>query len=132
MRPTEIVRAFWDEVWNAHDPDAVERLMADDAVIEAGGQKFAGIESIKDWVKQFLDQVHNLHVEVIQNFPNEDGTQVTSRWILTGDNNGVFGTQPNGKPIALSGLAVWTLTDSKLQRGWIEQSSFETYRSMLA
>src|SRR5690242_1480719 len=30
MRSTEIVAAFWEDVWNAHDPDAVDRLVADD------------------------------------------------------------------------------------------------------
>lgn len=131
MRPTELARAFWEEVWNARQPDAVEQLMAQDAVIEAGGQEIAGIDSIKKWVKQFLDQVQNLRVEVLQNFQNEDGTRVTTRWALAGDNNGLFGTEANGKPIALSGLAVWEAADGKLRRGWIEQSSFETYRRMM-
>jgi hypothetical protein len=44
MRSTEIVGAYWDEVWNAHDPDAVDRYVADDVVIEAGGQEISGFE----------------------------------------------------------------------------------------
>ena len=38
MRSTEIVLAFWDEVWNAHDPDAVDRFVVDDVVLVSGGQ----------------------------------------------------------------------------------------------
>ena len=51
MRSTEIVNAFWDEVWNAHEPDAVDKFVADDVVIEAGGQEIAGKEK-----HQELDQ----------------------------------------------------------------------------
>jgi steroid delta-isomerase-like uncharacterized protein len=132
MRSTEIVDAFWDDVWNAHAPDAVERLVADDVVIEAGGKEIAGTENVKDWVQEFLDRVGNLHVDNIETFQNEDGTRVTSRWVLTGSNNGILGTEPDGKPVAMTGTAVWTVGDGKLQRGWVEQASYELYRSLLA
>jgi len=133
MRSTEIVTAFWDEVWNAHEPDAVDRFVADDVVIEAGGQEIAGKDNIKNWVKEFLDHVNDLHVDPIETFQNDDGTRVTSRWVLTGTNNGILGTEPNSKPIAMTGTAVWNVDeDGKLQRGWLEQASFELYHWLLA
>lgn len=131
MRSTEIVNAFWDDVWNAHDPDALDRLVADDVVIEAGGHEIVGKVDIKDWVKQFLDHVNDLHVDTIEAFGTDDGSRVTSRWVLTGTNNGILGTEPNGKPVAMTGTAIWTVNDEKLQRGWIEQASFELYQSLL-
>ena len=132
MRSTEIVTAFWDDVWNAHEPDAVDRFVADDVVIEAGGQEISGKDNIKNWVKEFLDHVNDLHVDTIETFQTEDGTRVTSRWVLTGTNNGILGTEPNGKPIGMTGTAVWTVDDGKLQRGWVEQASFELYHYLLA
>src|SRR6478609_8873615 len=104
MRSTEIVTAFWEDVWNAHEPDAVDRFVADDVVVEAGGQEISGKDNVKDWVREFLDHVNELHV----------------------------GTEPNGKPIALTGTAVWTVEDEKLQHGWVEQASFELYHWLLA
>src|SRR3954462_15174691 len=132
MRSTEIANAFWDHVWNAHEADAIDRFVADDVVIEAGGQEIAGKDNIKDWVKHFLDHVNDLHVDTIETFQNDDGTRVTSRWVLTGTNNGILGTDPNGKPVALTGTAVWTVADGKLQRGWVEQASFELYHYLLS
>ena len=73
-----------------------------------------------------------MHVDTIETFQNDDGTRVTSRWVLTGTNNGIFGTEPNGKPIAMTGTAVWTVGDEKLQRGWVEQASFELYHYLLS
>jgi steroid delta-isomerase-like uncharacterized protein len=128
----DIVTAFWEDVWNAHEPDAVDRFVADDVVIEAGGEEIAGKDNIKNWVKQFLDHVNDLHVDNIETFQSEDGTRVTSRWVLTGTNNGILGTEPNGKPIAMTGTAVWTVDEGKLQRGWVEQASFELYHWLLA
>ena len=132
MRSTEIVNAFWDEVWNAHAPDAVEKFVTDDIVVEAGGQKMSGKADVKNWVKDFVDHVDDLHVETIEAFQNEDGTRVTSRWVLTGSNKGILGTEPNGKPIAMTGTAVWTVDDGKLKKGSVEQASFELYHWLLA
>ena len=132
MRSTEIVSAFWDDVWNAHQPDAVGRFVADDVVIEAGGQEISGKDNVENWVEEFLDHVNDLHVDTIETFQNEDGTRVTSRWVLTGNNNGILGTEPNGKPIAMTGTAVWTVgDDGKLRHGWVEQASFELYHRLL-
>ena len=131
MRSTEIVNAFWDDVRNAHSPDAVDRFVSDDVVVEAGGREIAGGDNIKDWVKGFLDHVNDLHVDSIETFQNDDGTRVTSRWVLTGTNNGVLGTESDGKPVALTGTAVWTVDDGKLRRGWVEQASFELYHYLL-
>jgi steroid delta-isomerase-like uncharacterized protein len=132
MRSTEIVTAFWDEVWNAHEPDAVDRFVADDVVIQVGGQEIAGKANISNWVKEFLDHVNDLHIDTIETFQNDDGTRVTSRWVLTGTNNGILGTEPNSKPVAMTGTAIWSLDeDGKLQRGWVEQASFELYHWLL-
>ena len=106
--------------------------MANDVVIEAGGQEISGKDSVKNWVQEFLDHVNDLHVENIETFQNDNGTRVTSRWVLTGTNNGILGTEPDGKPIAMTGTAVWTVDDGKLQRGWVEQASFELYHYLLA
>jgi hypothetical protein len=43
----DIVHAFWDEVWNAHDPAAADRFVADDFVIVTGGETVTGRENFK-------------------------------------------------------------------------------------
>jgi hypothetical protein len=43
----DIVHAFWDEVWNAHDPSAVDRFVVDDFVIVTGGETVSGRENFK-------------------------------------------------------------------------------------
>ena len=133
MRSTEIVSAFWDEVWNAHDPDAIDRFVVDDVVIVSGGQEIHGKENLKNWIREFLQKVNDLHLDVLETFQSEDGSRVTSRWVLTGKNNDVVGTEPDQQPIAMTGTAVWAVRDDgKLLRNWVEQASFELYQRLLA
>src|SRR5882672_825628 len=102
----DIVHAFWDEVWNAHDPAAADRFVVEDFVIVTGG-------------------------EALESFQNADGSRVASRWVLTGRNNGFAGTAPDQQAIAMTGTAVWAVReDGKLLCNWVERASFELYRRL--
>ncbi|KUI34617.1 ester cyclase [Mycobacterium sp. GA-2829] len=126
-----IVHAFWDEVWNAHDPDAVDRFVAEDFVIVSGGETITGREAFKAWVAGFLAAVGDLRLEVSETFQNADGSRVASRWVLTGKNNGVLGTTPDQREIAMTGTAVWAVRDDgALTTNWVERSSWELFRRL--
>jgi steroid delta-isomerase-like uncharacterized protein len=120
-------------VWNAHDLDAVDKFVTDDVILATGRQEGTGKENLKNWIKGFFDKVNDLEVDAGETFQNQDGTRVTSRWVLMGTNNGLFGTRPNGEEIALSGIAVFAVDDDgKVERLSVEQDSFEQYRRLLA
>ena len=42
---------MWDEVWNAHDPDAVDRFVTDDVVVVIGGTEISGKDHFKDSIQ---------------------------------------------------------------------------------
>lgn len=127
----EIVEAFWDQVWNAHDPDKADDFVVEDFVITNAGERVEGRENFKAWIRAFLDQVHDFRLEPIETFQNEDGSRVCSRWLVHGRNNGVMGTEPDGRPISFTGTAVWAVReDVKLLHNWVERASFELYRRL--
>lgn len=131
MNSVDIVHAFWNEVWNAHDPSAVDRFVVDDFVIVSGGETISGRESFKQWVAGFLAKVDDLHLEVVESFQNEDGSRVASRWLLTGRNNGILGTEPDQQDIAMTGTAVWAVReDGKLLTNWVERASWEQFQRL--
>ena len=131
MNSVEIVHAFWNEVWNAHDPSAVDRFVVDDFVIVSGGQTISGRENFKDWVAVFLAKVNDLHLEMVESFQNDDGSRVASRWLLTGKNNGFLGTEPDQQDIAMTGTAVWAVRgDGKLLTNWVERASWELFQRL--
>jgi hypothetical protein len=99
-----IVHSFWEEVWNGHDPSAVDKFVVDD-----------------------------LHLEVVESFQNVDGSRVASRWLLTGRNNGILGTRPDKQPVEMTGTAVWAVReDGKLLTNWVERSSWELCQRLTA
>jgi steroid delta-isomerase-like uncharacterized protein len=121
----DIVHAFWDQVWNAHDAAAAERFVVDDFVIVSGGETISGRENFRQWIEEFLEKVHDLHLEVTESFQSSDGSRVASRFLLTGKNNGALGTTPDQRDIALTGTAVWAVReDGKLLTNWVERSSW--------
>lgn len=127
----DIVHAFWDEVWNAHDSSAADRFVADDFVIITGGQTVSGRENFKAWIDGFLSKIADLHLEVSESFQNADGSRVASRWILTGKNNGFAGTAPDQQEIEMTGTAVWSVReDGKLLSNHVERAALEQYQRL--
>src|ERR1700691_4538902 len=64
----EIVHRFWEQVWNAHAPEAVDQLLTEHCVITSGGVDTVGREEFKNWVAAFLDRVEVMHVRVVESF----------------------------------------------------------------
>jgi steroid delta-isomerase-like uncharacterized protein len=122
----EIVEAFWDAVWNAHDPGAIDRFVVEDFVLVDGGEEITSREEFKRWSRDYLDKIRDLRLDVVESFQNEDGSRVTSRWRITGKNNGVLGTPPDQQPISITGTAVWAVReDGKLLCNWVERSNWQ-------
>jgi steroid delta-isomerase-like uncharacterized protein len=122
----DIVHAFWDEVWNAHDPAAADRFVVDDFVIVTGGEAVTGRENFKRWIAGFLEKITDMRLEVLESFQNADGSRVASRWVLTGKNNGFAGAAPDQQAIAMTGTAVWAVRDDgKLLSNHVERAALE-------
>ncbi|MXP42466.1 hypothetical protein GRI75_12525 [Altererythrobacter soli] len=105
-RSVEIVEAFWHEVWQGLNPDAIDRLVHSDFVITSGGNDIVGREKFKAWVRRFQSEVNDFRFYIVETFQNQDGSRVTSRWRVTGRNNGLMNTRPNDAPFEMFGTAV--------------------------
>lgn len=124
MNSVKIVEDFWEAVWSARDPEAVQKFVVDDFVITTGGVDIVGKENFIAWVGQFLAKITDFRFEVIETFQNADGSRVASRWRVSGKNNGLIATEPNQKPISFTGTAVWAIReDGKLLHNWVERGS---------
>ncbi|MCO6416509.1 ester cyclase [Siccirubricoccus sp. KC 17139] len=124
-----IVENFWREVWQQpQNPDAIDRLVHEEFVITSGGREIIGREPFKAWVNEFLAKVHGFQFHIVETFQNHDGSRVASRWRVTGRNNGLMGTQPNGVPFEMTGTAVWEVgPDGLLRHNWVERNAFEVH-----
>jgi len=64
----DLVETFWDEVWAACNPDAIDRFVTDDFVITTAGVDVAGLEDLKTWVAGFQSTISDLKWETIEFF----------------------------------------------------------------
>ena len=126
-----VVESFMEEVWAEGNPSAVDRFVTEDFVITSAGVDVAGRENFKAWVAGFQSKIADLKWEPIETFANADGSRVSSRFRVTGRNNGMFGLPADGKPIALTGNAILAVTPTgKLAHNWIERSAWELYNQL--
>lgn len=134
MRPTtgeDLARAFFARVWTPpHDLAAIDELMTEDYRITSAGQVVEGRAAFKTWVAQMqatIGEATNEHLEV---FTNAAGDRVVSRWITRGINRGIFGLEPDGRPIAFTGIAIWRVQDGRLAECWVERSALELHQAL--
>ncbi|MEU4602003.1 nuclear transport factor 2 family protein [Kribbella sp. NPDC023972] len=123
MTASEIVEAFWQQVWNEHDPEAVDRFVVPDFVITTAGDDIVGRDAFKAWIRALLAELPDLRLDVVETFENAAGTRVASRWRVSGTNNGYLPSAAIGAPITFTGTAVWEVRDGKLAHNWVERSA---------
>ena len=90
--------------WNAHDPDAVAAVFADDAVVrEIGtGQESRGRAGVRARAVALLTAFPDLTLERVALVI--DGDRHADRWVLSGTHRGeLFGIPPTGKRIRIDG-----------------------------
>ena len=134
-RAERLVTEFWERVWSvAPDLDAIDDLVVVDFVLTSAGQELKGRDKFKAWVEDFQGKAKDVRLEAFETFANADATRVTSRWQASGFNNGVLGTEPDGRPISFTGIAIWeirwTEEGPKLAQNWVERSAWELYQRL--
>ena len=102
-----LVESFWEEVWAAGNPAAIDRFVTDDFIITTAGADVAGRDDFKTWVADFQSKIADLKIETVETFANPDGSRVSSRWRVTGRNNGMFGLPADGKPSRSPATPSW-------------------------
>jgi hypothetical protein len=128
QKSVEIVETFWREVWQQMNPEAVDQFVSEDFILSSGGHDIVGREKFKAWVKNFLARVHDFQFHIIESFQNHDGSRVASRWRITGRNNGIMNTEPNGAPFEMVGTAIWEVdANGVLTHNWVERNAFEVH-----
>jgi hypothetical protein len=131
MISVKIVEEFWERVWKARNPAAIDDFVIEDFVITTGGVDVVSRTKFKEWGAAFMAKINDLQFEVIETFQNEDGSRVASRWRIAGKNNGILGTPADQQPISFTGIAVWAVReDGKLCHNWVERSSFELFQQL--
>ena len=131
---TDIVREFFEEVFNKGNLEAVDELVAEQHLFYAADrpemEPKVGRKMLKGIVAVFLEIVPDVHVD----YDGEngemiaEGDKVVSRWAASGTLAGklkavgVRGVGVSGDEMKLSGISVFRISGGKIQetRQWLE------------
>lgn len=130
--PERLALEFFARVWGGpHDLDAIDELMTEDYAITTGGVEIRGRELFKNWVRHFQTLILDATNETLEIFANQAGDRIVSRWVCRGTNNGLLGLPADGRAVAFTGIAIWSVRDGKLAECWVERSAWELFRQLL-
>ncbi len=127
----KLLSELWARLYTG-SPDlaAIDELCTEDVILTTAGTDVVGRVAFQEWVKSFTSKIRDLYLENLDMFSSADGTRVVSRWKVTGFNRGIFGTAPDDRPIAFTGVAVWEVRDGKLAHNWVERSAYELFQQL--
>jgi steroid delta-isomerase-like uncharacterized protein len=103
-RQTMAVNDATYAAWNAHDPDAVAAVFAEDAVVrEVGGAgESRGRAAVRARAAALFEAFPDLRLERVELII--DGDRHADRWVLTGTHRGpLFGFEPTGRQVRIEG-----------------------------
>lgn len=115
MTPEDVVRAWFDEIWNQGREDAIGRL-ADPHMIAHGSPSFHGPDEFSVMYRQFRQALPDIRVSIGQTVTNGDccaaHCRVTARH--TGDGLG----PPTNRTVEFDGVVLARARDGRLVEAW--------------
>jgi steroid delta-isomerase-like uncharacterized protein len=116
----QIVRRFYQELWNEGKLESADELFAPDFVGHAPGNRGTkGPEGVKQFVATWRDAMPDLHLTIDQQYAEGDmvGTVFTGTGTHTGP---LMGIPPTGKSVTMSGMAIQHIANDKVVSDWGE------------
>jgi steroid delta-isomerase-like uncharacterized protein len=112
----EVVRQFFEQIWNQKDESAIDKFIAEDAV--GNDPKFGvGRESFRKQWRNWQIAFPDIHFEIKELIA--EGETVVSRWHLTGTHLGPYqGVLASGKKISVDGLSIDRLANGMVISGF--------------
>ncbi len=118
MSPDAVVRAWFKEVWDEGNEEAIDRLMAPDAVAHGLAEDgIRGPAEFKPYFRAMRAALGDLEIEVKQTITEGDRAvahcRVRARHV--GD---ALGAPATNKPVEFWGMTITRVRDGQIVEGW--------------
>ena len=118
MTPDAVIRAWFKEVWDEGNLDAVDRLMAPDAIAHGlGPDGIRGPEAFKPYVRTMRQALGDLEIEVAQTLTEVDRVAAYCH-VVARHAGELFGVQPSNRPVDFWGVTIARIRDGRIVEGW--------------
>lgn len=116
----DLVRRFFDDVFNDRRRDAAEDLLTRDFVAHhpAFPEGIRGVDGVMQTASVFREGFPDLRYEVHDLVAEAD--RVACRWAARGTHDGVFmGVPASGRPAVFVGCDIFRVADGRLAEAWV-------------
>ena len=117
---SDLIRRWFEEVWNQGREETINELCAQEAVGHGqtlDGSSISGPEHFKQFWRNFRSAFTAVHVEIHRTI--EEGDTVVAHWTLKAQHSGPFlGMKPTGKEIAAKGMSIQRFAEGKIIEAW--------------
>jgi predicted ester cyclase len=117
----ELARSWFDQVWNAGDERAIDRLMAPGAKLHGlpapDGGPVVGPAGFRPFYHAFRAAFPDIRVRVLRTIC--EGDMVACHCVVTGSHRGAgLGVAPSKAPVEIYGVALALIRDGQIQEAW--------------
>jgi len=117
----EIATSWFDEVWNAGNEAAIDRLMSPTAKLHGlsspKGEPVVGPAGFKPFFHGFREAFPDIRIRVLRTIC--EGDMVACHCAVTGTHKGPgLGVAPTDSPVEIYGVAIATIRDGQIQEAW--------------
>lgn len=114
-----IIRRFFDEMWNPWNFAKADELLAEDIVFRGTlGSELKGRDAFRGYMRKVQAAFPDFHNSILQMTAEED--RVVARTMYRGMHRGeIFGVAPTGKEITYAGAAFFRIANGKVVEGWV-------------
>lgn len=121
MKNKTLAHEWFDEVWNKCQINAIDRLLAQDALAhgltDEQGHELRGPAGFKPFFLQLTNAFPDIHVEVADTIC--EGDRIAARCIVTGTHRGdALGVPATNQRVQFTGIAILRIKDGRIVEAW--------------
>ena len=120
MSNKQVMRRWFQEVWNERQVSAIDRLMSKDHAghgLGPNGGDIVGPDAFKPYHKAFVDAMPDLRFTIDDLI--EEGDRVVARWTASGTLTGNgLGLPPTGRLMTLTGMSIARIAGGHIAESW--------------
>ncbi|NMF99122.1 ester cyclase [Aromatoleum toluolicum] len=117
----ELVKLWFEQVWNKGDESVIDRLMSPTATVHGLGaaddKPVSGPEGFKTFFRAFRTAFPDIRIRILRTIC--DGDMVACHCAVTATHTGGgLGVAPSKAPIEIYGVSIARIENGQIQEGW--------------
>ena len=131
--PDDLIRQWFEELWNQGREDTIDRLLAPNAIVHglpsADGKQMVGPAGFKPLYRTFRAAFPDMRITVERTVRQND--LAAAHVSVTGTHRGdTLGSAPTNQPVRFSGMVIVRAANGQLVEGWNQFDFMTMYQQI--